>query len=99
MERYKQQAIIYESCFKEEKQEESIKYKKVVRKGKTVRKPVSTNPKARITYVNGKPKEKVMGSSERNKLSRQNRKSARKAKPHLKAANRKRSKSLKKHTW
>jgi hypothetical protein len=79
--------------------EESVKWKYVIRKGKKVKKPYTDSPNKRIVYVDGKPKEKIKTSTYKTKMSKQNKRSAKKAKVHKSQANTKRKRSMKKRTW
>jgi len=82
-----------------EEVEEAVKYDYVIRDGKKVKKPHSTNDKKKIVYDDGKAKEVRKTSSEVRKRSIASKKGAKKAKVHKGAADRKRKKSMAKHTW
>ena len=79
---------------------ESIKWNYVVRDGKKVRKPQTDKEGYKIAYTDaGQPKEVKIGGAEKTQMSRQNKKSARKAKSKKNTTVRKIQKSAKKHTW
>ena len=90
----------YKSFFENNKMYEAIKWKYVIRNGKRVKKPVSSNPDMRITYDdNGHPKEVRMTGTEQSVLSRQNKKSSKKAKSKKTSTARKVARSKAKRTW
>jgi len=90
----------YISFFSLNKIYESIKWNYVIRDGKKVRKPQSDREGYKIQYGDdGRPREVKIGGAEKTQMSRQNKKSARKAKSKKSATTRKIQKSVKKHTW
>lgn len=78
---------------------ETVKYKKVIRKGKKIRKPTTSKKGYKIVYKNGRPKEVKMSSGERIKKSKSARKAARKGKSKRNVAAMKRKRSIKKRTF
>jgi hypothetical protein len=91
---------IYIPFFETHKMYEAIKWKYVIKNGKRVKKPVSSNPDMRITYDdNGHPKEVRMTGTEQSVLSRQNKKSSKKAKSKKTSTARKVARSKAKRTW
>ena len=85
----------YTSFFSLNKIYESIKWNYVIRDGKKVRKPQTDKEGYKITYDDaGHPHETKIGGAERTQMSRQNKKSARKAKSKKNTTVRKIQKSI-----
>ena len=78
--------------------DEAIKKKVVVRKGKRMKKYISTKDGFKIVYNNGAPKEVKMSARDRLAMSRRNKLSARKNKGKRAQTARKRKLSMKKRT-
>jgi hypothetical protein len=79
--------------------EEAIKWKKVVRNGKIVRIPYTTQKNKKIKRVNGKPIEVTLKPAEKRRRSKASIRSQRKLKSKRSQIVRKRNRSLKRHTW
>ena len=95
MEKYK--PLFEEEDYKE--LEETIKWQYVIRGGKKVRKPTTSNPNMHIEYKNDKPKEVRTTGAEKKQMSIQAKKTARKVKSKKASTTRKRQKSIAKRTW
>lgn len=97
IERYK---LIFKEEFENQKKElDELKYVYVIRKGKKIKKP-KARPGYRIIRRNGKPYEVRMSSSQRQRLSRIAKRSAKKKKGKMAQSLRKRRMSMRKRkTW